>query len=155
MSIVDKLTFEETDLSKSLLETKSIASLIAQIIGEEPVGNILTSPGDELADLLMAIRKGMTGPPDELKRAVTTIDEAIELCFLHSDAYTAAFELFKLEKSGQLVSDATARGIINEAIERAKGQSDASTVEVERRKMELIKQPEVEGDSQQAQNCGQ
>ncbi len=152
MSIVDKLTFEETDLSKSLLETKCIAALVAQIIGDEPAASILTAPGDELADLLMTIRRGITGSPEEIQRAVTTIDEAIELCFLHSEAYTAAFELFKLEKSGELVSDTTARSIINEAIEQVEIHSEVSASKSEQSKIESFEQHEDHKERQKGQN---
>ena len=152
MSIVDKLTFEETDLSKSLLETERLAAIMAQVLGEKSAASIPTSPGDELADLLMAIRRAMTGPPEEIQPAITTIDEAIELCFLHSDTYTVAFDLFRLEKSGELVSDSTARGIIKEAIEQAESRSEVSARQSEQSKIESFEQHEDHKERQKGQN---
>jgi hypothetical protein len=37
-----------------------------------------------------------------------TLDEAIEVCLLHSDAYKLALQLFRLEMAGELISYSSA-----------------------------------------------
>ena len=148
MSIIEKVSYEETDLNEFMLEIKSLVMLIDGIVGDE------LAPSDELAELLVTLRRGMTGPPEDLKRAVRTINDAIELCFLHSETYKVAFELFQIEKSGELVSDTTAKGLIIEAIEQA-GSTVVSPTEVEPIKTDSVTQSEDESDNKQPRNSGQ
>ena len=88
-----------------IYEPDLMLSMIRDIIGDnQPPPDIEGHyrPSDDLAHLLINLRK--EGDFNEIgKRG---LDEAIEICFLHSATYQAALGIYCLEHEGRLVGSA-------------------------------------------------
>jgi hypothetical protein len=78
---------------------------------------------DELARLLGYAR--FDGKSTLSEQTKLTLDEALEVCFLHSDVYKLALELFCLDLAGEMVGYSSAYNCIQDALNTAKGGKQA------------------------------
>ena len=76
------------------------------------VGSIGHSSAERLAFLLIRLSALLGCPDHRPGEAHRLLDEAIELAFLHTRAYRAAKELFRLEGLGQLDAKSSAFDLI-------------------------------------------
>jgi hypothetical protein len=118
LSIAEKATsthFETRLADYRIFEPDVMVSLIRSIIGsndpqDDDTG---TKPSDNLAHLLIKLRA-----TEQLNEIVLRgLNEAIELCFLHSSAYQSALEVYRLENLGRLREFSTAHEAIQEIVE--------------------------------------
>jgi hypothetical protein len=113
----------ETKLNQyRIFEPEIMIAMIRDIIGtNDPLPNVrgIIKPSDELAHFLINLRK--EGKFNEIGQR--GLDEAIELCFLHSAAYQSALEIYRLEHEGRLRGAGTAHESFQSIIDR----SDSST----------------------------
>jgi hypothetical protein len=118
LSIAEKATsthFETRLAGYRIFEPDVMVSLIRSIIGsnEPQDDDIGTKPSDNLAHLLIKLRAS-----EQLNEiALRGLNEAIELCFLHSLAYQSALEVYRLENLGRLREFSTAYEAIQQIIE--------------------------------------
>jgi hypothetical protein len=109
-------TYFKTDGNLRIFEPSFMADAVRTIVGKnEPLPNVrgIHKPSDELADLL--IQLGDKGAPNEIGQR--SIQELVELCFLHSAAYQSALKIYWLEHTGRIVGGNTAAEVIQEALE--------------------------------------
>ena len=122
LTIAEKTSTEHfyTDTPRRMMEPELLVSEIRSIIGaNELIGaSTPTRPSDQLARLLGTVRFDESTLSE---RSQLTLDEAIECCFLHSDAYKLAVEIYRLDLSGQLAGYGSAYEALQEALDRAKG----------------------------------
>ena len=122
--IADKIANEDADNEGSLFEFDLSAMHVRDILDREPVRgyHFPRSPADWLAHVLINLRRAVTGTDDERGRAVTSMTEMIELCFLRSPAYFAALELYTMEHLGLTLGGRSTWEVVTAGIERSTGK---------------------------------
>jgi hypothetical protein len=111
----------DTDTTRRTIEPELIVCEIRSIIGANALveANTPTRPSDQLARILGTVRFDEDTKVSE--RVALSLDEAIEACFLHSDAYRLALEIYRLDLAGQIVGFGSAFDALQVTLERAKG----------------------------------
>jgi hypothetical protein len=79
---------------------------------------------DVLARLLFTIKKAIDIDPDGVIRAGQTLQNGIELAYLHTNAHKAALKLYVLSLEGNLHPQDEPLRLINAAIERAASRTE-------------------------------
>lgn len=121
LSIAEKAActhFETRLAGYRIFEPDVMVSLIRSIVGsnEPQEDDPVTKPSDNLAHLLIKLQA--TEQMNEI--ALRGLNEAIELCFLHSAAYQSALEVYRLEGLGRLKEFSTAHEAIEQIVEQCK-----------------------------------
>jgi hypothetical protein len=131
LSIAEKAAsthFETRLAGYRIFEPDVMVSLIRAIIGSnEPQDDDTgTKPSDNLAHLLIKLRA--TEQLNEI--ALRGLNEAIELCFLHSSAYQSALEVYRLESLGRLRGFETAQEAMQQIVERCEISNESKEQEL-------------------------
>jgi hypothetical protein len=110
-----------TETAHRWVEPELLVSEIRSIIGDNQLipSRVPTRPSDNLARLLANFRFDEDSKLSE--KSNLSLDEAIECCFLYSEAYLLALEIFRMDQAGQMVGYSTAYDCMQDALNIAKG----------------------------------
>ncbi len=126
LTLAEKTAVEHfhTDTTRRTMEPELMVFEIRSIIGaNDPVeARTPTRPSDQLARLLATVRFDESSLSEKSR---LSLDESIECCFLHSDVYKLALEIYRLDLAGEIVGYSSAYQAIEDALKLAKGGKQA------------------------------
>jgi hypothetical protein len=104
---------------RPLFEREDLVLAVRLILGGDP------QAADALARLFEEFRQAIEGGLRGINETREALAEAVEICYLHSEAHAAAVKLYRLSVEGHLkVEDEPVR-LIGEAVERGAAKARA------------------------------